>query len=30
MQIYTFFVKQANDKQQNRLSANRYNDAQAI
>ncbi len=30
MQIYTFFVKRANDKQQNRLSVNSYNDVQAI
>ena len=30
MQIYTFFVKRANDKQQKSLSVNRYNDAQAI
>lgn len=30
MQIYIFFARQANDKQQNRLSVNHYCDAQAI
>lgn len=30
MQIYIFFARLANDKQQNRLSVNHYCDTQAI